>query len=370
MSDRVSGIPKRMDPEYFEYSGSGGALNALSRSSERSEFITDDGERKLNAIASSVRISRSMSKKLDPVGVPRIDDVLRDRISLMEKLSFCAEAIAYRRKHFADGKTVDVRFHADRCGLHLLCPFCAAFRSRQVLKRYAKRCDALMAERPGEFSAYMLTFTVKNGPDLVERFEHLTGALRRMLKRVGDGRPSVFSALLGGAYGIEIKRGSGSGLWHPHVHMLALVPVGHYFDFRACKREWLSWTGDSDVLNVEPLTLNDEGSYSSSMREVFKYTTSFKKSDMSDVDRFFVHAHLKGRRLFGNFGLLRDPSLVVDDDDGGQWAAGIDVSGFDRDVGAYLQRLEFLEKKDRRGLASVSVFDKSGRVSVIRGLRD
>ena len=370
MSDRGSGTLKRMDPECFQQSGSGGALVASGKSSERVQCITADSESKNNSLRSAAAVARSVSKKLDPVGVPRVDDVLSDRFALMEKLAHCGDALAYRRKFFPNGKTVDVKFHSERCGLHLLCPFCAAFRSRQVLKRYAKRCDALMAERPGELQAFMLTFTVKNGPDLVERFEHLTGSLRRLLVHVSRGRSSEFSALLGGAYGVEVKRGKGSGLWHPHVHMLALVPAGHRFDFRACKREWLSWTGDSDVLNVAALTLNDEGSYSSSMREVFKYTTSFKASDMSDVDRFYTHAHLKGRRLFGNFGLLRDPSLVVDLDDGGQWAAGLDVLGYSRELGAYLERLDYLLKMDRSGIASVSVFGDNGRVSVIRGLKE
>jgi hypothetical protein len=263
--------------------------------------------------ASSIR--RSVSKQLGPVGVERVDAVLADRSAIASRLASCGMLLAYRAYRKGDAVGMS-RYVADRCGLHLLCPFCAAVRSRRVLARYASRCAVVTANSPFPLDAFLITFTVKNGPDLIERFDHLTRSLRSLIKRCTDGRSSEFSAIVGGAYGIEVKRGSGGGLWHPHAHMVALVPRGHFFDYRALKSEWLRWTGDSDVLNVRSMSRDASGSLASSLKEVFKYTTSFKPGDLSAVDRFYIHACLKGRRLFGNFGLLRDPAADDSSGDG------------------------------------------------------
>lgn len=302
-----SGNPQRKTPQRYSAEGFGVAtIKTAEESTRRMDSINHDSSRKGLTMRAASSIRRSVSKSLEPVGVPRVDAVLLDRPNIAARLAACGDLLAYRawRKGETSGMS---RYVADRCGLHLLCPFCAERRSRRVLALYSGRCDVVIANSPLPLDAFLITFTVKNGPDLIERFEHLTKSLRSLIKRVSDGRASEFSAIVGGAYGIEVKRGSGSGLWHPHAHMVALVPSGHFFDYSALKAEWLRWTGDSDVLNVTRMRRDARGSYASALREVFKYTTSFKPGDMSPVERFVIHASLKGRRLFGNFGALRDP---------------------------------------------------------------
>lgn len=364
MSLDHSGDPQKETPQHRENAEGSGVASQIAVEgtlSRLADHIIADSLAKGSTLAAASSVRRSVSSLLDPTGDPRIDAVLASRADIAARLANCGELVAHRA--YWRGETQGVaRYIADRCGLHLLCPFCAAARSRVVLARYAARCDVVMANSPTPLEAVMVTFTVKNGPDLGERFAHLTRSLRALIKHCNAGRPSQFSCFIGGAYGIEVKRGSGSGLWHPHVHMVALVPRGHYFDFKACKAEWLRWTGDSDVLNIKPLTVDAAGSCASSLKEVFKYTTSFKPGDLSAVERFYISAVLKGRRLFGNFGALRDPA-ADDFDSGGEPVkfAPVVFSEFDK----YLQRYVDLGL-DSSVLRRVSVDGKQGILTVPR----
>lgn len=364
MSPYPGGSPQKETPQHPENAeGSGDAAPSLYQSPARlaDSIISDDGISKSLTIRAASTIRRSVSKKFSPTGDPRIDATLADRAAIASRLENCGLVVAYRayRKGETNGMA---RYVADRCGLHLLCPFCAAVRSRRVLARYIQRCDAVIANSVQPLQAVLVTFTVKNGPDLVERFQHLTRSLRLMLEHVRRGRASEFACFVGGAYGIEVKRGSGAGLWHPHCHMVALVPAGHYFDFKACKAEWLRWTGDSDVLNITPMVRDASGSLSQSLKEVFKYTTSFKPGDLSAQDRFFIHAAMRGRRLFGNFGALRDPaSDGLDSDREPVQFSPPEFFEFDDYIGGY-QALAL----DASVLRSVSVDGSQGVISVHR----
>ena len=53
----------------------------------------------------------------------------------------------------------------------------------------------------------------------------------------------------------EIKRGQGSGQWHPHLHMIALAEVEP--DAEMLSREWHEITGDSFIVDVRPISQED-----------------------------------------------------------------------------------------------------------------
>ncbi|MFG4936873.1 hypothetical protein ACF0DY_32410, partial [Pseudomonas aeruginosa] len=66
-----------------------------------------------------------------------------------------------------------IRLHAASfCKQHLICPLCAIRRGAKSLAAYLARYEVIRAQHP-HLSPYLVTFTVKNGPDLAERFEHL-----------------------------------------------------------------------------------------------------------------------------------------------------------------------------------------------------
>lgn len=171
--------------------------------------------------------------------------------------------------------------------------------------------------------------TIKDGPDLGERFEHLRQSMRVMIDRARDcrkgrgrARGSFFADVLGGVGSFEFKRGGNSGEWHPHVHILAIAPYwpDAGLDGRQLSREWHELTGDSYIVDVRRIRANEvvEGSrrlglsevsdldvkdgVSADLLEVFKYAVKFGENQARDqVDGWLV---LAGRRLVFSFGRL------------------------------------------------------------------
>ena len=160
----------------------------------------------------------------------------------------------------------------------------------------------------------MVTLTVKDGENLLERFTHLRKALKKYQEQRRNalkGQKQVeYAKALGGVLSIEIKRGKGSGLWHPHVHMIWLCnepPLASQLS-----KEWLELTGDSYIVDVREFYGE---SVVDGFLEVFKYALKF--SDMELADNWEAFQTLKAKRLVDNFGLFRGiqvPDDLTDDD--------------------------------------------------------
>lgn len=227
---------------------------------------------------------------------------------LAQKLRHCGHWLIFRHYYTVD----TVRLHAaDFCKKHLLCPLCAIRRGAKYLKAYMGKLQTVQAENPG-LQAYMVTVTVKDGPDLLERFEHLRGAMQRMTMarrrylHAPDKRPHVeFAKAVGGVHSIEAKRGENSGLWHPHAHMVWLCHEAP--DAEKLSREWLGWTGDSFIVDVRPFHQAD---IASGFAEVFKYALKF--SELPLVDNWDAFETLGGKRLVDPFGCLRGVEVSED----------------------------------------------------------
>jgi hypothetical protein len=214
---------------------------------------------------------------------------------------------------FRDYYTVDiVRLHAGYfCQNHLLCPLCAIRRAVKVVQAYWERYMLIMAANP-HLKPYMITLTVKDGDDLLERFWHLRSAVQFLFNQRRHHRGSIFDCIAGAVWSYEIKRGSGSNLWHPHLHMIALVetPPCKY----ALRDEWLRITGDSKIVDVQPMYGKNGGDLMSGFLEVFKYAVKFSAQPPADT----VHCWqmLRGSRLISSAGLFRGvvvPDSLLDD---------------------------------------------------------
>lgn len=196
------------------------------------------------------------------------------------------------------------------CKQHLMCAFCASRRGVRNAMAYKEKVDYVQANSPGTIKMLFITFTVKNGESLNERFNHLRSSMQTILKhrnnqKLGKGKHHTeMSKLIGGVFSYEFKRGSGEDLWHPHIHMIALIPDSYIIDAAALKQEWLNITGDSSVINIQ-YSQND-----APYLEVFAYALKF--SEMSHPDRWFASQQLKRERLISSFGELRGVNL--DDD--------------------------------------------------------
>lgn len=209
--------------------------------------------------------------------------------------------------------TVDkVRLHgASLCKKHLLCPLCAIRRGAKALKAYADRWEVIHSEKPA-LKPFLVTLTVKDGDDLAERFKHLHVGQRELWKRKQRGRGSALDSVQGAVWSYEIKRGNGSGLWHPHLHMIALCesrPV-----HAELSSEWHAITGDSFIVDVRPISQED---YISGFMEVFKYAVKF--SDQPPEDTVHAWSVLQSKRLLGSAGCFRGvvvPDQLEDDPEG------------------------------------------------------
>lgn len=210
------------------------------------------------------------------------------------RLAGCGEFLAFRHYY-----TVDlVRLHAANfCRMHLLCPLCAIRRGAKALKAYLDRWEVIRASRP-LLRPFLVTLTVKDGADLRERMKHLRDGQRELWKRKQRGRGSVLESVEGAVWSYEVKRGRGSGLWHPHLHMIALSQSQP--DQALLRAEWQEITGDSFVVDVRPIT---DGDQVSGFLEVFKYAVKF--SDMEPCDTVNAFKVLRSKRLIGSAGCFR-----------------------------------------------------------------
>lgn len=212
----------------------------------------------------------------------------------IKRIEKCGEYLAFRHYFTVD----EVRLHAARfCKVHLLCPLCAIRRGSKALSAYLPRYEAVRASRP-DLVPFLVTLTVKDGLDLAERFKHLHDSMRELWKRRGRGRGSAVDDIEAGVWSYEVKKGKGSGEWHPHLHMVALAARSP--DQAYLAREWKDITGDSFIVDVRPI---DQAAPERGFIEVFKYALKF--SDMSEADTLAAWLALRGRRLVASVGLFR-----------------------------------------------------------------
>jgi hypothetical protein len=224
---------------------------------------------------------------------------------LAERVQSCGDYLVFRHYYTVD----QVKLHgASLCMKHLLCPLCAIRRGAKALKAYLDRWECLHTTKPS-LKPFLVTLTVKDGEDLGERFAHLHKAQRELWKQKQRGRGSSLDGVAGAVWSYEVKRGEGSGLWHPHLHMIALAE--NIPDQVQLSAEWKNITGDSHVVDVRPISQEDPVS---GFIEVFKYAVKF--SEQSPADTFHAWETLAGKRLIASSGCFRGvevPEGLLDD---------------------------------------------------------
>lgn len=281
-------------------------------------------------------------------------DLRRDKLGSVElerkigRLYSCATALEYRRSESSPWRLHGANF----CRQPEACPTCA---KRLQGTRVARFRDVIIRAAQKYRYAYFVTLTIKNGPNLREREDHLRESMVRLRKmgqrrgkKFGTGQWSKIAAGGAGIFAIEIKRGKGSGLWHPHAHGLFFcderiefspeVPI--YRDgekFRLSPMEgatswlggrisadWVRATG-GDSCNVDVRRIEARGSRRSEKwaedvfsqcLEIFKYSTKlfehiedkvtpFTDSEAWNLDVATVICSGFARRRFMTYGQFR-----------------------------------------------------------------
>ena len=238
-----------------------------------------------------------------------------------EHLTLCGSYLEFRSYFTQPGHPV--RLHAAKfCQQDKLCPFCAIRRGAKLLRRYTARVVHQLELCPGLIPV-MVTPTVRNGPDLVERWRHLSESWRQLMQRrkdhnQGKRRWTEAARAWGSVGSTEIKRGDGSGCWHPHIHATWLCDS--LPDQDALRREWREITGDSHMVDVRPFHFHRDGlpatvdNVAVDFAEVFKYSLKF--SSMSLADNLHAFQKLHGKRMIRSHGTLHGieaPDDLTDD---------------------------------------------------------
>ena len=203
---------------------------------------------------------------------------------------------------------------ANFCNQHLLCNACAIRRAVVKMRAYFERFEYLMAQQPF-LTPHLITLTVKNGPDLLERFNHLRKCYnilqnrrRDFLKR-GNGY-TEFAKITAGVGGYEFTYNHRCREFHPHIHLIALVN-GRIHQLSLVE-EWRGIAKDSFIVDARPFTTPDEPL--KAFQEVFKYALKFSSLPISINHQ--AAELLKGSRLlvsFGDFWGTKLPEKLTDD---------------------------------------------------------
>lgn len=231
--------------------------------------------------------------------------------ALSKRLYLCGSALVFRH-WLAHSKTT---LHSARfCGVPLLCPLCAIRRSAKLLRRYVERAEFVARTH----DLWLVTLTVKNGPELEERFRHLRNSVKKLRKRAAKGY-SEFSRADGALWSTELTKRPETG-WHPHAHMVWAMPKGEAVRWgkdSQLSADWLAITGDSFITHA---ALIEGDNLVASFIEVLKYSLKFSELDLTD--NLAAWRILRGKRLLSSCGvwygldLPEDAQLTEDPLDG------------------------------------------------------
>lgn len=233
----------------------------------------------------------------------------RGQRKLSASLLACGHHLLFR--YFPTAEKVRLT-KADFCHRSILCPLCAVRRAAKALALYVDRIACYLDDEP-TCRPYLVTVTIANGPDLLERYQHLRGAMRsysEMRRNAYKGllshRPE-FAKAHGGVSSIEFTHSDAKG-WHPHFHAVWLSAES--IDASSLAREWYLITGDSYIVDVKPFDSDRE--LAVNLMEVLKYALKF--AGLSLEENYLAFTTLKGRRLVDVFGCLRGLKLPEDFD--------------------------------------------------------
>lgn len=223
---------------------------------------------------------------------------------LSVKMNDCATWLDFH--HYPASKQT-ILARASLCKKHLLCPVCAIRRGAKTLRKYHERAMHLS----DVYDFYLLTLTIKNGPNLWERYTHLKGSFKRLRDRAKKGY-GVFARIAGAVWSTEFTKSSEG--WHPHLHMICAVPKGadpiRWGKDSQLALDWQSVTGDSFITHAKQIT-GEGPELAASLCEVLKYALKF--SDLDLADNLHAYETLKGKRLVQACGCFFGLELPEDD---------------------------------------------------------
>jgi len=214
------------------------------------------------------------------------------------------------------------------CKKHLLCSLCAIRRAAKYVAVYDEKIKQVQADPDQAFDFLFITLTIKNGPDLAERYNHLRESFKKLLQLRKDSlktrvkNKSLFRFVEGAIFSYEVTFNEATEEYHPHLHMIALVKKGT-FDFQdgevkgkpvkqvpelwaGLVKDWKEICADGSKI-VDVRLIDDEDGKMSALVETFKYALKF--SEMPVAVQLTCYKTLKTRRMIGSMGALYGVSV-------------------------------------------------------------
>lgn len=218
------------------------------------------------------------------------------------------ECYNWARGGVFDDTSIGVKiFRSNACKQHRLCANCAHIRAKKSAMQLAEAVFALVLYYPNVRPVFT-TITVKNGPDIGERFRHVMNGFKRLQMKRKNARKGLTKSLrkyvIGGLFSCEIKF-TDKGLWHPHLHGLEILP--RWVNLREydseLEKDWLEITKDSFVTRVTEIRMATPEELIRSCMEICKY--SMKQASMTPALQYEAYRATHNKQLVRRFGVLR-----------------------------------------------------------------
>lgn len=230
-----------------------------------------------------------------------------------------------------DYKLTEANFCRER-----LCPMCAKRRSLKIFGQVSSIVDHI---NPDQYEFLLLTLTVPNVPgnQLADKISEMQKAFNKLIhyKKFKNAVVGFFRAL-------EVtynrnKRSKSYDTFHPHYHVILLVPKDYFTSDLYIKRKdflsmWQCAMQDPSITQVDIRKVSEKKdkkrgiiSKAGAIAEVAKYTVKSSDyifpnhPDLTDKVVGVLSAALKGRRLVAFGGVFADlkSSLGLDDPEDG-----------------------------------------------------
>lgn len=242
----------------------------------------------------------------------------RDTQHIAHNIDRCGSYLVFRRYD-------EIKENRLQAGMFCQCGRLCAFCSMRRMVRAVQRLVPIVYEAIIETgtTGYLWSPTVKNGPDLDDRLGLLRDTAKKLHVRGQNYRGYVagkkrraqreteWHKVIGELWAIEIKKGSGSGLWHPHIH--AIVLATDTLDQDKLSAEWLELTNGSHRVDVRELYAMKFIRQGASIEQVTAQLTqdllevisySLKFSTMSPAETWEAYIACTGVNLMGRRGVL------------------------------------------------------------------
>lgn len=193
------------------------------------------------------------------------------------------------------------------CHQPKLCPLCAKIHS--VIRAYnVQELVSKVCSRNGYL--YNFTLTIKDRDNLSSALSDLDVIRNRLsysIRNIQFGKYlnyTELSKIKGYFLKLEIKRGSGSGLWHPHYH--GMLYSEQMIDYEKFRKELNSLDGQNHSNNITLMNRCNDEKFMLGVLESVKYMCKFSTDKQFMDDIWHIYYSTFRKRMFFKYGVFRD----------------------------------------------------------------